>query len=87
MNERAERERIEKDFQDAIEMQKENEKALNEKISALEVSHANQVKNLGEKLNNATQAAQAAKDAATAANAALIAMARQGGGGSSCNIL
>jgi hypothetical protein len=87
MNERAERERIEKDFQDAIEMQKENEKALNEKISALEVSHANQVKDLGEKLNNATQAAQAAKDAATAANAALIAMARQGGGGSSCNIL
>jgi hypothetical protein len=87
INERAERERIEKDFQDAIEMQKENEKALNEKISALEVSHANQVKDLGEKLNNATQAAQAAKDAATAANAALIAMARQGGGGSSCNIL
>ena len=86
MRERADRERIEKDFQDAIEMQKENERVLTEKISVLETTHTNQVKDLGDKLNNAQQAAQAAHEAAAVAQAQIAAL-QQSGGKDGCNIL
>jgi microsomal dipeptidase-like Zn-dependent dipeptidase len=76
LKERTERERIEKDFHDAIEMQRENAEVLKKTISALEVSHANQLKDLGQKLDNANAAAQAAKEAAAAAQAQIAAMSK-----------
>ena len=70
-NEKANRERIEKDFQNAIHLQQENNKNLNDRIRTMEITHTNQVKDLGDKLNNAKEAAQAAKQAAAAAKKAV----------------
>ena len=80
-NEKANRERIEKDFQNAINLQQENNRNLNEKIRVMEITHANQVKSLGDKLNNAQVAAQAAQQAAAAANNHVASMRNNGGGG------
>ena len=70
-NEKANRERIEKDFQNAIHLQQENNKNLTDRIRTMEITHTNQVKDLGDKLNNAKEAAQAAKQAAAAAKKAV----------------
>ena len=80
-NEKANRERIEKDFQNAINLQQENNRNLNEKIRVMEITHANQVKSLGDKLNNAQVAAQAAQQAAAAANNHVASLRNNGGGG------
>ena len=66
-NEKADRERAETNLKDAIDMQKENAKNLTTTISALQTAHANQVKDLANKLNDAEAAAQAAQEAADAA--------------------
>ena len=65
----------------AIILQKENNKNLDEKLKIMEITHTNQVKNLGDKLNNAQETAQAAQQAASAAQAQFAAMKNSGGGG------
>ena len=74
VKERANRERVEKNLQDAIYMQRENERITNEKIIEIQTAHANQVKDLGDQLNDAQAAAYAAQKAADAALAQIADM-------------
>jgi hypothetical protein len=79
--ERADRERIQTDLQNAINLQEVNNRNLNEKIRVMGITHANQVIDLGNKLKNAEAAVQAAQQAAAAAQSQVNAIRNSGGGG------
>ena len=52
LDERADRERVEKDLENTINLLTENNKNLNEKIRSMKILHANQIKDLEDKLKN-----------------------------------
>ena len=52
LDERADRERVEKDLENTINLLTENNKNLNEKIRSMEILHANQIKDLEDKLKH-----------------------------------
>ena len=78
--ERADRERIQADFKNAISLQQANNRNLNDKIRLMEIKYANQINDLSKKLNNAETATQAAQQLAVAAQDQVNKIQNSGGG-------
>jgi hypothetical protein len=80
--EKADRDRIQADYKNAIYIQEANNKNLAARIKLMGITHENQISDLGKKLKNAEAATRAAQQIAEAAQEQVRRLQNNGGGGS-----